>query len=92
MMPQRFDSTLVPDSSELRKGATAPSQSTLNAEGAFIATVILPAYNEAEALPSVLSGLFAVLDRRYEVIVVNDASSDATATIARRYPCQLVSR
>ncbi len=90
MMPQRFDRTLAPDSSELRKGAIAPAQSAMNAAGALIATVILPAYNEAEALPSVLSGLFAVLDRRYEVIVVNDASSDDTATIAQRYPCQLL--
>jgi glycosyltransferase involved in cell wall biosynthesis len=53
-------------------------------------TIILPAYNEAEALPVVLEALFAVIDERYEVIVVDDASSDDTAEIAMRYPCLLL--
>lgn len=55
-----------------------------------IATVILPAYNEAAALPTVLMGLLAVLDHGCEIIVVDDASTDATARIAREYPCRLL--
>src|SRR5579872_6061221 len=57
---------------------------------AVIATIILPAYNEEAALPAVLHGLFEVVDARYEVIVVDDASSDATAAIAGQYPCRLL--
>jgi glycosyltransferase involved in cell wall biosynthesis len=56
-------------------------------------SVILPAYNEAEALPKVLDALFAVLatmEGRHEVIVVDDGSTDATAAIAVRYPCRLL--
>jgi hypothetical protein len=55
-----------------------------------IATIILPAYNESEALPQVLTDLFAVLDARHEVIVVDDGSVDDTPVIARRYPCRLI--
>jgi dolichol-phosphate mannosyltransferase len=54
------------------------------------ATIILPAYNEAEALPQVLSALFRVLDDRHEIIVVDDGSTDDTAVIAGQYPCTLI--
>ena len=54
------------------------------------ATVILPAYNEATALPHVLDALLDALDDRCEIIVVDDASTDGTAAIARRYPCRLL--
>ena len=39
---------------------------------------------------SVLAALASVLDRTHEVIVVDDASTDATAAIAGRYPCLLL--
>jgi glycosyltransferase involved in cell wall biosynthesis len=45
-------------------------------------TVILPAYNEAVALPAVLDALFSVLGANSEVIVVDDGSTDHTASIA----------
>lgn len=54
------------------------------------ATVLLPAYNEAAALPSVLTTLLATLDSRYEIIVVDDGSSDETAQIAGRFPVRLL--
>ncbi len=53
-------------------------------------TVILPAYNEAAALPQVLTAVFAVLDESCQVIVVDDGSTDATAAIARQFPCLLL--
>lgn len=49
-----------------------------------LATVILPAYNETEALPSVLESLSAVLDSTYEILVVDDGSTDDTVNVARR--------
>jgi glycosyltransferase involved in cell wall biosynthesis len=55
-----------------------------------LVTVLLPAYNEAAALPAVLSAVLAALDSRYEVIVVDDGSSDDTAAIAARYPVRLI--
>lgn len=49
---------------------------------------IVPAHNEEHELPATLSAVVAAADevaRRYEVIVVDDDSSDATAEIARRF-------
>ncbi len=54
------------------------------------ATVILPAYNEAAALPVVLAGLIAALGDSSEIIVVDDGSTDDTALVARGYPCRLL--
>lgn len=54
------------------------------------ATVILPAYNEAEALPEVLADLFAVVDGCYEVVVVDDGSTDGTAAVAQQFPCRIL--
>jgi dolichol-phosphate mannosyltransferase len=46
---------------------------------------VLPAYNEAEALPPLLCAIHATLDRsgiEYSVIVVDDGSRDDTARVA----------
>ncbi len=61
-----------------------------DADADLVATVILPAYNEEAALEQVFASLFAVIDASTEVIVVDDGSTDATATIASRYPCRLL--
>jgi glycosyltransferase involved in cell wall biosynthesis len=45
--------------------------------------VILPAWNEQEALPGVLDELHAVLPGA-DVLVVNDGSTDSTSIVARR--------
>ncbi|MEX2170199.1 MAG: glycosyltransferase [Pirellulales bacterium] len=47
--------------------------------------IVLPAYNEAEALPPLLAAIHAALDRSeiaYSVIVVDDGSRDDTALLA----------
>jgi glycosyltransferase involved in cell wall biosynthesis len=53
-------------------------------------TVVLPAYNEGAALPHVLEELGEYLDDGYEVLVVDDGSTDDTADVAERYPVRLV--
>jgi glycosyltransferase involved in cell wall biosynthesis len=53
-------------------------------------TVVLPAYNEGAALPHVLDELGDYLDDGYEVLVVDDGSTDDTADVAERYPVRLV--
>jgi glycosyltransferase involved in cell wall biosynthesis len=50
-------------------------------------SVVIPAYNDAENLEAVVTGTSAVLDgmgRGYEVVVVNDGSTDSTAEVAER--------
>ncbi len=53
-------------------------------------TVLLPAYNEGAALPHVLTELGEYLDSSYEVLVIDDGSTDDTAEVAERYPVRLV--
>src|SRR3954463_9469525 len=48
-------------------------------------TVVLPAYNEGAALPHVLTELGEYLDQSYEVLVVDDGSTDDTAQVAERF-------
>ena len=48
--------------------------------------VVLPAYNEEAGLPDLLKAIeqvFAINGRDYQIIVVDDASTDATAEVAR---------
>lgn len=47
-------------------------------------SVLFPAYNDAESMPTLLETTFAVLEERvadFEVIVVNDGSQDHTAAV-----------
>ena len=59
-------------------------------QGKIINTVIVPAYNEERGLAVVLDKLFQVVDDTYEVVVVDDGSTDGTAEVARRFPCRLI--
>src|SRR2546423_15326253 len=85
----RTMATSVKSNVDTHRIATADC-TALAASDAVVATLPLPAYNEAAALPTVLSALLLVLDNRCEIIVVDDASTDDTAAIARGYPCRLL--
>jgi hypothetical protein len=49
-----------------------------------LATVVLPAFDEEEALPVVLADLAEHLGPEYEIIVVDDGSTDGTSAAAER--------
>jgi hypothetical protein len=54
-------------------------------------SVIIPAYNEEEGLPIILGKLLPLIDETYEVIVIDDGSSDGTRDVAAAFPCRVVS-
>jgi glycosyltransferase involved in cell wall biosynthesis len=57
-----------------------------------VLSFIIPAYNEELELPSAMAAIHgAAQDQQYEIIVVDDASSDATAEIARDAGADVVS-
>ena len=53
-------------------------------------TIIVPVLNEEDGLPVVLDKLFRLRSNGYEIIVVDDGSTDRTADIARQFPCRLI--
>lgn len=53
-------------------------------------TLIIPAYNEEEGLPVVLNEVFELLNESFEVIVVDDGSTDRTREVTLRFPCRLI--
>jgi glycosyltransferase involved in cell wall biosynthesis len=58
----------------------------------LVLSFIVPAYNEEFELPSTITAIRnAAQDRQHEIIVVDDGSTDTTATIAKRSGVELVS-
>ena len=55
-----------------------------------LTTIIIPAYNEEEGLPVVLNKIFKIIDETYEVIVVDDGSTDKTYQVASQFPCRII--
>lgn len=53
-------------------------------------SVIIPAYNAEATLAKALASVCASEGVSFEVLVLNDASTDATESIAREYPCRVV--
>src|SRR2546423_10297554 len=53
---------------------------------------VVPAYNEELELPATMAAIRqSAQDRQYEVIVVDDASTDATAEVAARAGARIIS-
>jgi glycosyltransferase involved in cell wall biosynthesis len=53
-------------------------------------SVLLPAYNEERGLATVLEKLQRLLDRSYEIVVVDDGSHDRTALVAERHGVRVI--
>src|SRR5438552_15451366 len=51
-----------------------------------LVSVIIPCYNQAHFLHEAIESVLAQTYSNGEILVVDDGSSDATATVARRYP------
>jgi hypothetical protein len=62
----------------------------LSSERPVKTSIIIPAYNEEAALPLVLTSLIAVIDESYEVIIVDDGSTDRSVSVAVKFPCRIV--
>ena len=56
-----------------------------------LTTVIVPAFNEEKGIEVVLEKLCDVVDHSYEIIVVDDGSTDRTAEVAGRFTCRVIS-
>ena len=55
-------------------------------------TIIIPAHNEEAVIEDTLSTLTASLTADEKVVVVADNCTDSTATIAKRFGCQILER
>jgi glycosyltransferase involved in cell wall biosynthesis len=53
-------------------------------------TVLLPAYNEVEAIVPVIRDIQNTLCHSYEIIVVDDGSTDETASLAKQNGCRVI--
>ncbi|NUS55953.1 MAG: glycosyltransferase [Streptomycetaceae bacterium] len=53
-------------------------------------SIVIPAYNCAKTLRACLASAYAQSHRPVEVVVVDDASTDATAVIAAEFDCRLI--
>ena len=53
-------------------------------------SVIVPAYNAAKTLQTLLNSLLNQTHKDFEIIVIDDGSKDKTHKIAQSYPCNLI--
>ena len=53
-------------------------------------SVVIPVYNGERTLPACLQSVFRCDRPPFEVIVVNDGSTDNTESVAKDYPCKII--
>ncbi|HEU4383641.1 MAG TPA: glycosyltransferase [Anaeromyxobacteraceae bacterium] len=78
----------MPASAALLAPPVPPPEGSAPAER-FI-SVVIPNRNGAATIGQCLAAALASDYRRFEVVVVDDGSEDASVEIARRFPCRLV--
>jgi len=67
-----------------------PDALTISGPGEGMVSVVIPAFNSEKTLEACLGAAFFSDYPRYEVIVVNDGSTDRTGSIAAKFPCQVI--
>jgi len=68
----------------------SPTPSGVAGPATLPATVLLPAYNEEIGLSALLPSLLELSHERFEVLVVDDGSTDSTASLAESMGCRVV--
>jgi glycosyltransferase involved in cell wall biosynthesis len=53
--------------------------------------IIIPCYNEEAAIGALLDELLSIKDYPFDIVVINDCSTDNTAEIVAKYPVNLLS-
>jgi glycosyltransferase involved in cell wall biosynthesis len=53
-------------------------------------SIVIPAHNEEKNLPILLDELEKLYKKKYEILVVNDGSTDKTAEIVKKYKVRLI--
>ncbi len=71
---------------DLREPAVGSRLLSAARSATMLTSVIIPTYNSASTLRLLLDSLLEQTAADYEVIVVDDASTDDTAELVRRYP------
>lgn len=59
---------------------------------AYTVSIVVPAYNAGETIGPLLDSLLNLDYPEYEIIIVNDGSTDRTKEIVERYPVRLINQ